>query len=99
MDHLADDGAVLVVVVEEDAVEEALVGARVIEGDIEQVYGRVLDVVAPLASVPIYAVHEVVALDVLAFLCVGVDLVPRRHQGSSKTIKTVSEREIQKATQ
>lgn len=32
--HLADNRVVFVVIVEEDAVEEAAVGARVIEGDI-----------------------------------------------------------------
>lgn len=76
--HLADDGVVLVVLVEEDAVEEALVGSRVVEGDVEQVDGRVLDVVAAFAAVPVDAVHELVALDGPALLIVGVDLHKHR---------------------
>lgn len=74
MYHLADDGAVLVVLVEEDAVEEAAVGARVVEGDVEQVYGAILDVVARLAPDPIQAVQKLVARDGGAILVVGVDL-------------------------
>lgn len=81
VDHLADNGVVLIVGVEEDAVEEAAVGARVVEGDVEQVYGRVLDVVAPLTSVPVHTVHKVVAFNGGAVLVVGVDLVPQTHQG------------------
>lgn len=76
MDHLADDSVVLVVVVEEDAVEEAAVRARVVEGDVEQVYGRVLDVAAPLASIPVDAVQELFIFDSGVVLLVGVDLLP-----------------------
>lgn len=86
VDHLADDGVVLIVGVEEDAVEEALVSARVVEGDVEHVDGPVLDVVAPLAPVPVHAVHEVVVDYGGAVLVVGVDLEPRRHQGWSDLI-------------
>lgn len=76
MDHLADDGVELVVVVEEDAVEEAAVRARVVEGDVEQVNGRVLDVAAPLASVPVDAVQELFIFDGGVVFLVGVDLLP-----------------------
>lgn len=79
VDHLADDGVVLIVGVEEDAVEEALVSARVVKGDVEHVDGPVLDVVAPLAPVPVHAVHEVVVDYGGAVLVVGIDLEPRRH--------------------
>lgn len=74
--HLADHGVVLVVAVEEGAVEEAAVGARVIEGDIEQVDGGVLDVVAPLASVPVDALQKLLVFDGGAIV-VGVDLRAR----------------------
>lgn len=73
MDHLADHGVVLVLLVEEGAVEEAAVGARVVEGDVEQVDGRVLDVVAPLASVPADAFQKLFVLDG-GTIVVGVDL-------------------------
>lgn len=76
MHHFADVGVVLVVLVEEDSVEEALVGARVVEGHVEQVYGRVLDVVAPLAAVPVHTVHEVVVFDGGTVLVIRVDLEP-----------------------
>lgn len=81
MDNLADDGVVLIVFVEEGAVEEAAVGARVVEGDIEQVYGRVLDVVASLTSVPVDALQKLFVFDVGALLVVGVDLVSQKHLG------------------
>lgn len=81
MDHLADHGVVLVVFVEEDAVEEAAVGARVVEGDIEQVYGCVLDVFASLTSVPVDALQKLFTFDVGALLVVGVDLVSQKHRG------------------
>lgn len=74
MDHLADHGVVLVLIVEEGAVEEAAVGSRVVEGDVEQVDGRVLDVVAPLASVPVDAFQKLLVLDG-GPVVVGVDLV------------------------
>lgn len=75
MDHLADHGVVLIlVVVEEGAVEEAAVGPRVVEGDVEQVDGRVLDVAAPLASVPVDALQKLLVLDG-GPVVVGVDLV------------------------
>ncbi len=79
MDNLADDGVVLIVTVEEDAVEEAAVGARVVEGDVEQVYGRILDVIAPFTPIPVHAVQEVFIFDGGAVLVVGVDLKPQRH--------------------
>lgn len=56
MDHLADEADVLIVIKEEDAIEEASVGASVIEGDVEQVYWRILDVVAPFSPIPVQAV-------------------------------------------
>lgn len=71
--HLADHGVVLVVGVEEGAVEEAAVGARVVEGDVEQVDGGVLDVAAPLASFPDDALQKLLVLDGGAVV-VGVDL-------------------------
>lgn len=74
MDHLADDGVVLVVLVGEQAVEEAAVGARVVEGHVQQVNGRVLDVVASLASVPVDAVGELLVFDHAAVLVEAVDL-------------------------
>lgn len=85
MDHLADDVDVLVVTVEESAVEETAVGARIVEGDVEQVYGRVLDVGASLAAFPLDALHELFVFDDGAVLVVGVDLVPWKHQGQQKT--------------
>lgn len=75
MDHLADESVVLIVVEEEDAVEEAAVGARVIEGDVEKVYGCILDVVAPFTAVPIQTVQEVIIFNDGAVPIVGVDLV------------------------
>lgn len=75
MHHFADDRVVLVVLVAEDAVEETVVGARVVEGDVEQVNGCILDVVAPLTSVPIQAVEEVLVFNTGAVLVVGVDLM------------------------
>lgn len=85
MDHLADDVVVLVVIEEEDAVEEAAVGARIVEGDIEQVYGPVLDVAASLTAVPVNALQKLFVFDGGAILVVGVDLVPWKHQGQQKT--------------
>ncbi len=79
MDDLADDGVVFIVGVEEDAVEEAAVGARVVEGDVEKVYGRILDVRAPFTPVPVYTVQKLFAFDGGAVLVVGVDLKPQRH--------------------
>lgn len=79
--HLADDSVVFVVVVEEDAVEEAAVGARVIEGDVEQVYGRVLDVVVSLTAIPVDALQELIVFNVGAVLVVGVDLFTHKHRG------------------
>lgn len=74
VDHLADHGVVLVLIVEEGAVEEAAVGSRVVEADVEQVDGRVLDVVAPLAPVPEDALQKLLVLDG-GPVVVGVDLV------------------------
>ncbi|TNN53210.1 hypothetical protein EYF80_036571 [Liparis tanakae] len=90
LDHLADIGAVLVVGVEEDAVEEASVGARVVVGDVEQVDGRVLDVRAPLTSVPINPIHEVFVLDDRALLIVGVDLMPQRQSGEAAQFEALA---------
>lgn len=74
MHHLADFVLVLVVGIDEGAVQEALVGARVVEGDVEQVDGSILDVIASLAAIPVDAVHELIVLDRGAVLIVGVDL-------------------------
>lgn len=74
MDHLADDVFVVIALVGQDAVEEALVGARVVEGHVEQVNGGVLDVVAPLAPIPVDAFIKLLVLDHGAGLAVGVDL-------------------------
>lgn len=78
MDDLADDGVVFIVAVEEDAVEEAAVGARVVEGDVEQVYGRILDVGAPFTPVPVHALQKLFVFDGGAVLVVSVDLKPQR---------------------
>lgn len=77
VDHFADNGGEFVVFIGKDAVEEAAVCARVIQGDVENIDGRVLDVVAPLAPVPIQTVHEVFVFDRGAHLTVGVDLMTR----------------------
>lgn len=74
MDHLADDGVVLVVIIGEHAVEEAAVGACVVEGHVQQVNGCVLDVVASLASVPVNALGELLVFDHAAVLVEAVDL-------------------------
>lgn len=74
VDHLADDIFVAIALVGQDAVEEALVGARVIEGHVEQVDGGILDVVAPLAAVPVDAFIELLVFNHGAGLAVGVDL-------------------------
>lgn len=84
MDHLADNSVVLIVFEGEDAVEETAVGACVIEGDVEQVYGRILDVRALLASIPIQTVHKVFVFNRGALSTVGVDLMTWWHQGYSK---------------
>lgn len=75
MDHLADQSVVLIVFEEEDSVEEAAVGARVVEGDVEQVYGRILNVAAPFTSVPVHTVYKLITFNHGAALTVGVDLV------------------------
>lgn len=74
MHHFADNVVVLVVIVGEDAVEKAPVSARVIEGDIEQVYGRILNVLAPFASVPVDTICKLVILNGGFIPIVGVYL-------------------------
>lgn len=74
MHHLVHGVEVLVVFVGEGAVEEAAVGSRVVEGDVQNVDGGVLDVVAPLAAVPVDAILEEVVFDGGSVLIVAVDL-------------------------
>lgn len=74
VDHLADEVFVAIALIGQDAVKEALVGARVVEGHVEQVNRSVLDVVAPLAPFPVHALVELLVFDHGAGLAVGVDL-------------------------
>ena len=77
VDQYSDDVGVVVVFVDEDAVEVAAVGPRVVVGDVEHVDGSILDVVALFAPVPVHAVDEVFALDGGHPGAVGVDLGDR----------------------
>lgn len=75
MHNLADNGLVFVELVRQEPVEEATVGARVIEGDIEEVDGRILYVLAPLTAVPVHTILEALIHNVLALLIVIIYLM------------------------
>lgn len=84
VNHLADKADILIVFKEEDAVEEASVGARVIEGDVEHVYRRILDVFASFSPVPIQTLHELFVFNHGAAIVVAIDLEPQRDKGKLK---------------
>ena len=75
MHKLADNGLVFVELVRQEPVEEATVGARVIEGDIEEVDGRILYVIALLTAAPVHAVLKALIHNVLALLIVIIYLM------------------------
>lgn len=73
--ELGGVGAVLIAGESEVAVEVAAVGARVIEGDVEDVNGAVLHVQCVLAAIPIQTIIETVVKDFgCHFRVIAVDL-------------------------
>uniref|UniRef100_A0A0E9V150 Uncharacterized protein n=1 Tax=Anguilla anguilla TaxID=7936 RepID=A0A0E9V150_ANGAN len=60
VDQLAGFGGVLIEGVGEDAVKQTTVCARVIEGDVEDVNGGILNVIRVFAAVPVQSVLKTV---------------------------------------
>lgn len=79
--HLfAGDGGELVVFVAEHSVEDAAVDAGVVEGDVEEVHRRVLEVKGVLAAVPLHAVLKALVDDAGRLAVVAVNLSRRQHR-------------------
>lgn len=74
VDYLAGVGLELVVGVDERALKGAQVGPGVIVGHVEDVDGAVLQVLGPLAAVPVQTLVETRVDDFTVFVLIGVQL-------------------------
>lgn len=89
MHKLADNSLVFVELIRQEPVEVATVGARVIEGDIEEVDGRILYVLALLTAAPVHTVLEALIHNVLALLIVIIYLMTQWQLGHSHGTENV----------
>lgn len=76
--------------VAQDAVEDAAVDARVVEGDVQDVHGRVLNVEGFPAAVPLHPILKALVHDVGHLTVIAVNLSPETGENHHYSLKTAA---------
>lgn len=91
-DNLGSIGLKLIVAVHEGAGEGALVGSRVVVGDVEDEDRSILQVPGLLATIPVQALVETLVNDAALLVIIGVQLGEDYKKGERERLSTSSKK-------